>query len=372
MTFPTRLVCLLLLLTPVLLQPAFAEMEIRAEIVDVDQGGEVRLSLSPDAVVTVGDRVRIEGEVPGIGWLAIRTEWKISYVSEKVVWAAPDGKVSGMPQVGYRATVYATAPQVKASEPDKPAPAPTPEPKIYSGVHECDRLAAQEYDDEAVAPGVSYTDINAQAVIRACTDAIVSWPDTPRFYTQVARGYHKAGEMQKAYEAAKAGADRGSAQAMAFLAIFYKTGAYVAKDPAQSLRWFEKAGKKGNIAAMVFAGSMYNTGEGAPPNPSRAAYWYGEAAGRGNGEAMANLAMLHDAGIGVQRDPGLAAGLLLQSLKLGNDAGRRILFENAQTLSPATRRSIQMMLRSSGYYTGAIDGKFGPGTRRALEALAGS
>ncbi|WP_417680024.1 peptidoglycan-binding protein [Roseibium sp.] len=372
MTFTTRLVCLILLLTPALLRPAFAEVEIRAEIVDVDQGGEVRLSLPADAVVTVGDRVRIEGEVPGVGWLAIRTAWKISYVSAEVVWAAPDGKVSGMPQVGYRATVYATAPQVQTSEPLKPTPAPPSEPKIHTGAHECDLLAAHEYDDEAVAPGVSYTDLNAQAVIRACTDAIVNWPDTPRFHTQVARGYHKAGEMQKAYEAAKAGADRGSAQAMAFLAIFYKTGAYVSKDPVQSLRWFEKAGENGNIAAMVFAGSMYNIGEGAPPNPSRAAYWFGEATNRGNGEAMAKLAMLHDAGRGVQRDPGLAAGLLLQSLKLGNDAGRRILFENARTLSPATRRSIQMMLKSSGYYTGAIDGKFGPGTRRALEALARS
>ena len=372
MTFSTRLVCLFLLLTLIFLRPAFAEVEIPAEIVDVDQGGEVRLSLPPDAVVTVGDRVRIEGEVPGVGWLAIRTAWKITYVSPDVVWAAPEGDVSGTPQIGYRATVYATSPQAKAPEPTKPEPAPAPEPKVYSGVHECDRLAAQQYDDQAVAPGVSYADLNAQAVIRACTEAIVHWPDTPRFYAQIARGYHKAGALRKAYEAAKAGADRSSAQAMAFLAIFYKTGSYVAKDPVQSLRWFEKAGENGNVAAMVFAGSMYNSGEGAPPNPPRAAYWFGQAANRGNGQAMANLAMLHDAGRGVQRDPGMAAGLLLQSLKRDDNYGRRILFENPQTVSPATRRSIQMMLKSSGYYTGAIDGKFGPGTRRALEAFARS
>ena len=372
MTFSTRLVCLFLLLTPVFLRPAFAEMEIRAEIVDVDQGGEVRLSLPPDAVVTVGDRVRIEGEVPGVGWLAIRTNWKISYASPDVVWAAPEGDVSGMPQVGYRATVYATAPQAKAPKPDKQEPALTPEPKFYSGVHECDRLAAQQYDDQAVAPGVSYTDLNARAVIRACSDAIANWPDTPRFYAQIARGYHKAGAVKKAYEAAKAGSDRGSAQAMAFIAIFYKTGAYVPKDPAQSLRWFEKAGERGNIAAMVFAGSIYNSGEGTPPNPSRAAYWFGQAANRGNGQAMSNLAMLHDAGRGVRRDPGMAAGLLLQSLKRDDNYGRKILYETPQAISPATRRSIQLMLKSSGYYTGAIDGKFGPGTRRALDAFARS
>lgn len=38
--------------------------------------------------------------------------------------------------------------------------------------------------------------------------------------------------------------------------------------------------------------------------------------------------------------------------------------------SPASRRAIQGRLRAYGYYTGPIDGAYGPGTRRAIEAYA--
>lgn len=38
--------------------------------------------------------------------------------------------------------------------------------------------------------------------------------------------------------------------------------------------------------------------------------------------------------------------------------------------SPASKRAIQQRLRSYGYYRGAIDGVYGPGTRAALEAYA--
>lgn len=38
--------------------------------------------------------------------------------------------------------------------------------------------------------------------------------------------------------------------------------------------------------------------------------------------------------------------------------------------SPASRRAIQSRLRAYGYYRGPIDGAYGPGTRRAIEAYA--
>lgn len=38
--------------------------------------------------------------------------------------------------------------------------------------------------------------------------------------------------------------------------------------------------------------------------------------------------------------------------------------------SPASKRAIQQRLRAYGYYRGAIDGVFGPGTRAAIEAYA--
>lgn len=366
MRFFARIAWLCLTLVAASLGTAAMAEEIRADVIDVDQGGEVRLSLPAGASVSVGDGVRIEGEIPGVGWMPIKTKWTISYVSPDVVWAAPDGDLSGKPQIGYRAIISTAAVPSMPAKPKEPA---LPAPAIYSGVHDCDRLAAQKYDEQAVAPGVEYKDLDAQAIIAACEAAIRQWPETPRFYAQITRGYHKAGELKKAFEAAIKGSELGNAQATAFVAIFYKSGFYVRKDPAASLRWFVKASQQGNVAAMVFAGSMYNTGEGTPPNPGEAVHWFTEAARRGNGQAMSNLAMLYDAGRGVPRNANQAASLLLQALKLDDGYGYRILFNNANTVSVATRRKIQEMLRASGYYKGAIDGQIGPGTRRALDAF---
>jgi peptidoglycan hydrolase-like protein with peptidoglycan-binding domain len=44
---------------------------------------------------------------------------------------------------------------------------------------------------------------------------------------------------------------------------------------------------------------------------------------------------------------------------------------NADT-SPNYRRAIQEMLKRDGFYSGTIDGSFGPATQRAIEAAFGS
>jgi peptidoglycan hydrolase-like protein with peptidoglycan-binding domain len=44
---------------------------------------------------------------------------------------------------------------------------------------------------------------------------------------------------------------------------------------------------------------------------------------------------------------------------------------NADT-SPNYRRAIQEMLKRDGFYTGTIDGSFGPATQRAIEAAFGT
>lgn len=42
---------------------------------------------------------------------------------------------------------------------------------------------------------------------------------------------------------------------------------------------------------------------------------------------------------------------------------------NANAWSKDFRRELQRLMKEAGVYDGAIDGSFGPGVRRAIEAL---
>lgn len=57
---------------------------------------------------------------------------------------------------------------------------------------------------------------------------------------------------------------------------------------------------------------------------------------------------------------------LAQGLRAGSDA----LQTAFEALTPAARRAAQEQLTMAGFYTGGIDGAYGPGTHRALVQAA--
>lgn len=238
------------------------------------------------------------------------------------------------------------------------------------GVHECDRLAAHSHDSDAVAPGVDYKDLDAPAVVKACETAVKEQPDILRFQTQLGVGLLKAGRNAEALRVLREAAQRGNAHSMAYIGMIYKIGDAVKKDPAEALYWLEKAAEKGNVAGMVFAAGMYRRGEGAARSPGMAAKWYQKAADMGNMDSMADLSLMYDGGVGVEQDLTKAAGLMLKAYRKNSGKAKRILLKEPNTLSLAARKEIQKRLRDAGHYDGAIDGRFGPGTKRAIEALA--
>ncbi len=258
--------------------------------------------------------------------------------------------------------------QQGAGAPSKPEP--EREYRFATNVEECDRLAASPRDPDRPngQMSVEYAQLDAQKVIAACQNDIAQWPDTGRFYAQLARGYHKANRLDEAFDAAMKGAGLGSGQAMAFVGIMHKAGMSVPQNAHEGLKWFEKAGFEGNVSAMHFAAGMHLTGEEVPYNPTAAAEWYQAAADLGSAEAMAELGILYDNGQGVPYNPDESAANLVAGLAMGSDKAKTALLENFSSLSPHTRISVQKILRSDGRYHGALDGVFGPQTFDALRA----
>jgi hypothetical protein len=68
-------------------------------------------------------------------------------------------------------------------------------------VTECDRLAGHPDDPEAVAGGVSRSEMDLEAAVEACRAAVEADPDNPRLNYQLARayGYSGAHEAGQAY-----------------------------------------------------------------------------------------------------------------------------------------------------------------------------
>lgn len=238
--------------------------------------------------------------------------------------------------------------------------------KPSTSIQNCDRLAAHSLDSDAVAAGVTYNNLDAEAIITACTSAISEQPDIPRLKTQLGRGLHKAGRYDEALRILQDASREGSALSMALIGIMYMKGNGVEESLTASLHWLEKAAENGNTGGMAFTASMYLRGEGTEPNPQRAAMWYQKAVDAGTSQAMSSLSILYDEGRGVQRSPDNAAVLMLRAFGENDDNATRILFKNPTELSLATRKEIQRRLKEVALYNGKIDGQFGSGTKRAL------
>ena len=338
-------------------------LEINGTVSKVDAGDWVVIRLPVGAAVAEGDDVRIKAKLPNIGFIAIKTHWRVTKTTNGKAMAIPVGKPTGKPQIGYRAVIETSARQpVIPAAPVARGPAP---------VHECDRLAAHEADRDAVAKPVDFNKIQEYAVIGACTKAVRQYPDTSRFLTQLGRGLLKSGQKNRAFAAFKKSVDMGSAQGMAFLAIMYKKGWGTRKDLSRALYWFNKSAENGNIGGMVFAASMYFYGEGGPGNYQMAAKWYSRAAKEGYSPAMFSLSNMVDRGQGVRRDPARAARLMLLAMQKGSKEARDTLISNPGNLSLAMRKEVQNTLARKGYYDGPIDGKFGSGTKRAIRNMTG-
>ena len=269
-----------------------------------------------------------------------------------------DGPETGGSETGVQdKDADAGADIVKMEGPVKVDPAPETD---------CDMLAAHPYDPDAVAPGVDYADLDADAIIAACLDAIRTYPHGARFYGQITRGYHKAGLLGKALDATRQGAALDSPHSMANLGAMFAQGKAVPKSDEKALEWYERAAEAGSPAGMVFAAAMYRDGVGTTRNYTRAAELYAMAVEMDIAEAMTELAVFYDRGQGVSKDPEKAAGLLLAALRAEDREAQKLLFEAPGAITREAREAIQTTLKANGFYRGAIDADFGTGTRNAL------
>lgn len=164
----------------------------------------------------------------------------------------------------------------------------------------------------------------------------------------------------------------GDADAQYRLAKVLEGGFGVTADPVRALTLYSQAADAGIAAAVNDMGYFAYYGElGVPEDRDRALALFRQAADLGHTEAMFNVASFAANG----RAPGLgpkdAADLLYRALRGGSELALNGLLDKADRFPRETWAELQAILAEKGLYDGAVDGAFGPGTRRAVLAAYG-
>ncbi|QYK42400.1 MAG: caspase family protein [Paracoccaceae bacterium] len=167
-------------------------------------------------------------------------------------------------------------------------------------------------------------------------------------------------------------AEAGSPEAQFELAKLYEQGIGVDPDPSRALELYRAAAAQDFPDAINDLGFLtYQGGLGLAPDPAEALRLFGRAADLRHPQALFNFAALIDDGLIDGKGPQQAAGYLYDALRSGAQDVLDLLAEKPNMFSVATRRALQERLSQAGFYSGAIDGSFGPGTQKAIRLAFG-
>ncbi len=179
-------------------------------------------------------------------------------------------------------------------------------------------------------------------------------------------------DPQEAVAFLERAAAAGSAEAQFELAKVYERGTGVPPDPARALELYQAAAAQNYADAINDLGFLYYQGGlGLDPDQQQALALFERAADLRHPQAQFNFAALIDDGLIETKNPQDAAHYLYEALRSGSSDVLELLSARPRMFSSETRRALQGQLKEFGFYPGALDGKFGPGTKKAIRLAYG-
>ncbi len=134
------------------------------------------------------------------------------------------------------------------------------------------------------------------------------------------------------------------------------------RQAAKALAFYLEAARKGSATAYYNIGRLYETGNGVIKTRKGAMAYYDRAAALGYLPAYSRMIVLQ----GQNKNFNGAA----QSFFKFYRANPLVAMQAHKNWSGDILRTIQIVMKNSGHYQGAIDGRFGPETRAAIAAYA--
>ena len=269
-------------------------------------------------------------------------------------------------------------------------------------IRACSRLIAEadSFFPSDYAPGIGLEDLQAREFISSCNIALASSPDSPDIKFQLARAHYQSKQYKTALKYYQQAADSGHSLAQAYFGVVYLVKDAGVKDYKKALFWFRKSAEQEEAYGQVMLGAAYRNGWGVSKNYSKAASWFRKAADQGMARGQKDLAYMYYVGSGVSKSLKKAAvytrlaaeqgypgaqfnlGVVLEfghgTRRNSTEAAKWFYasleskHEAALTYTSwksATLKALQRLLKNDGLYTSTIDGRNGPGTRRAMKSL---
>jgi uncharacterized protein len=186
------------------------------------------------------------------------------------------------------------------------------------------------------------------------------FPDAPDYNAEEAAAWFQKAAATK------------SAEAEFELARLYEKGIGVAADPARALELYQASAAQDFGDAVNELGFFYFNGAlGLPLDQAKALTLFRRAADLDNAEALFNVASFIDDGHLPDAGPPEAASYLYRAIRLGSKNVLEALTDQSQSFKTETRKALQAQLRDNGFYSGPVDGDFGPGTIKSLRMAFG-
>ena len=128
-------------------------------------------------------------------------------------------------------------------------------------VTECDRLAAHGLDPGHVGPPVTRAEMDTDAAIAACTEAVRNEPDNPRLNYQLGRAYGYAGRGEEAMPYRLAALEAEYPQSLFVIGYLHLIGVTIEQDTCRALGLWQQAVHYRRLAALVSLPRHYLRGD---------------------------------------------------------------------------------------------------------------
>ena len=131
---------------------------------------------------------------------------------------------------------------------------------------------------------------------------------------------------------------------------------------AQALDFYLEAARKGSAVAYYDIGTLYESGQGVNKTLQGALDYYKRAVALGYLQAYSRMIIVQ----GMNKTFNEAARTFFAFYRANPD----LALQSHKDWSGDILRTIQVVMKNSGHYKGAVDGRFGPETRAAIAAYA--
>ncbi len=155
------------------------------------------------------------------------------------------------------------------------------------------------------------------------------------------------------------------------IATIYTKDDFPGKNTTKAVEWYTKAANAGHVNAMWYLGYLYEYGQWVTKDQNQSHSWYQKGADKGDAFSMYNVGQNYDKGRAVGKDPKVAAQNIANALEKKHKGTIDYFRKYWKEISRATRKELQAILTTKGYYSGKIDGDFGPGSMKAIDKLTG-